>query len=313
MDLNQAILLTRQKQIEYQKTVIKISVLFALFVCLIFFAWSFVDTTVAKIIIGTICGIVFIVSCLYFLYVLLNSENDYLLFYKDVFVKTAITDLELNLKYEHWEGVKQSEFKKVGIFRCINIKGEDQISGELYGIKFYFSEAKNINNSYLCAENMLLFGLSIAAIIYERFANDNFNGSVLICELNKEFENQIIIVNQELAAERFSDKRSVDNIDFAGEFCVFTEDETKARDFLTYSFMKRLSALMQNLNDKFSLCAAFVDDKFYLFLNDSCDKFQTSIFSKSVSLKTAHNIQAQIRDILDIIKELNLMINKEKR
>ncbi|MGB2553755.1 hypothetical protein ACPF04_11445, partial [Campylobacter sp. MOP51] len=75
---------------------------------------------------------------------LLNSENDYLLFYKDTFIKTAIAELEPNLKYEHWEGVKQSEFKKAGIFKCVNIKGENQISGELYGIKFYLSEAKNL-------------------------------------------------------------------------------------------------------------------------------------------------------------------------
>ena len=54
---------------------------------------------------------------------------------------------------------------------------------------------------------------------------------------------------------------------------------------------------------------AFMNDKFYLFLNGAKNKFETTLFSPPPSLKDAAQIKKEISELLPIIDELNLSLD----
>ena len=85
-----------------------------------------------------------------------------------------------------------------------------------------------------------------------------FSGSVLVCEFYKNFSGQTIVAS-----------RTMDDTLFNDEFRVFTDDKVEARYLLTPAFMKRLRELKEKFAGEMGVSAAFMDDKFYLFLNRS--------------------------------------------
>lgn len=61
-----------------------------------------------------------------------------------------------------------------------------------------------------------------------------------------------------------------------------------------------------------SLSVAFMDDKFYLFLNGAKDHFDSSPFAPPPSLSDAQIIKDEISQLLRIIDELNLSLDVYK-
>ena len=78
---------------------------------------------------------------------------------------------------------------------------------------------------------------------------------------------------------------------------------------MTPAFMKRLRELKIKYAAQIGVSAAFMDDKFYLFLNGAENKFETTLFSPSPSLEDAVRIKKEISDFLSIIDELNLNLD----
>ena len=90
-----------------------------------------------------------------------------------------------------------------------------------------------------------------------------FSGSVLVCEFYKNFSGQTIVASRTLNTKFIGDKEQMDDTLFNDEFRVFTDD------LLTPAFMKRLRELKEKFAGEMGVSAAFMDDKFYLFLNRS--------------------------------------------
>ena len=73
--------------------------------------------------------------------------------------------------------------------------------------------------------------------------------------------------------------------------------------------MRRLYELKEKFAGKMGVSAAFMDDKFYLFLNGAKNKFETTLFSLSPSLYDVKQIKKEILELLSIIDELNLRLD----
>ena len=76
--------------------------------------------------------------------------------------------------------------------------------------------------------------------------------------------------------------------------------------------MRRLHDVKPKFDGAVSLSAAFMDDKFYLFLNGTKDRFESSLFATPPSLADAKAIKDEISQLLRIIDELNLSLDVYK-
>ena len=136
-----------------------------------------------------------------------------------------------------------------------------------------------------------------------------FSGSILACEFYKKFSGQTIVESLTLNTKFLGEKEQIDDTLFNDEFRVFTDDKVEARYLLTPTFMRRLYELKKKFAGDMGVSAAFMDDKFYLFLNGAENKFETTLFSLPLSLKDAVQIKKEISELLPIIDELNLRLD----
>ena len=188
------------------------------------------------------------------------------------------------------------------------------------GVKFSLSEAIKI---YETRESMELVRLSqraksdlSAAFLLSAIALWNawrlgeyvqaFSGSVLVCEFHKKFKGQTIIADRSPGTKFLGDQELMDDVIFGEEFRVFASDKIETRYLLTPSFMERLGALKLKLAPKITLSAAFMDGKFYLFLNGAKNRFEAALFSPHTTSKDAERIKAEVLQLLGIIDELRL-------
>ena len=76
--------------------------------------------------------------------------------------------------------------------------------------------------------------------------------------------------------------------------------------------MQRLHDVKLKFDGAVSLSAAFMDDKFYLFLNGAKNRFESSLLDPPPSLADAQVIKDEISQLLRIIDELNLSLDVYK-
>ncbi|WP_241091431.1 DUF3137 domain-containing protein [Campylobacter showae] len=242
-----------------------------------------------------------------------KTLEEYRSFYKNVFVSTVIADIDSNFTYEPQKGISANEFYKSGIYRRVNFYGEDQISGTYANVKFQLSEAIKIEKKYDSngSKNPYLALLRVSKVIYDEYMD--FNGTVLVCEFYKNFKGQTILADKKVLNTKISgEKEILDDTDFNKEFRVFTDDKIEARYLLSPAFMRRLHDVKIKFDGAVSLSAAFMDDKFYLFLNGAKDRFESSLFAQSPSLADVQTIKYEISQLLRIIYELNLSLDVYK-
>ena len=136
-----------------------------------------------------------------------------------------------------------------------------------------------------------------------------FSGSVLVCEFDKKFSGQTIVASRTLNTKFLGEKERMDDTLFNDEFRVFTDDKVEARYLLMPAFIKRLRELKIKFAGDMGVSVAFMDDKFYLFLNGAKNRFETTLFSPPPSLEDAAQIKKEISELLSIIDELNLNLD----
>lgn len=260
------------------------------------------------------------VSCVWGIYDDSIAKWEYNAFYKNAFIRAIISDIDPTFSYEPQSGIDEEEFRKTGIYTNNEFVAEDQIVGVYKGVKFSLSEAIKI---YETRESMELVRLSqraksdlSAAFLLSAIALWNawrlgeyvqaFSGSVLVCEFYKEFKGQTIIADRSSGTKFLGDQELMDDVIFGEEFRVFASDKIEARYLLTPSFMERLGALKLKLAPKIALSAAFMDGKFYLFLNGAKNRFEAALFSPRTTLKDAERIKAEVLQLFGIIDELRL-------
>ena len=90
-------------------------------------------------------------------------------------------------------------------------------------------------------------------------------------------------------------------------------DKVEVRYLLTPAFMAHLRELKIKFAGDMGVSVAFMDDKFYLFLNGAKNRFETTLFSLPPSLEDAAQIKKEISELLLIIDELNLSLDVFKQ
>lgn len=238
--------------------------------------------------------------------------RDYKEFYKDVFVRAAICEVGPNFKYYPQAGITEKEFRKINIYSRDRFRAEDLISGTHNSVKFNLSEAISIpRDAKLKLGDSP--GLNLISLIFFAWSTmkdiQAFSGSVLVCEFDKKFNGQTIIASRTLNTKFLGEKEQMDDTLFNDEFRVFTDDKVEARYLLTPAFMKRLRELKEKFAGDMGVSVAFMDDKFYLFLNGAKNRFETTLFSLPPSLEDAARIKKEISELLLIIDELNLSLD----
>ena len=242
----------------------------------------------------------------------IDELGDYKAFYKDVFVRVAISEVDPNFSYDPLAGISRKEFHRIGIYSPDEFRAEDLISGINNGVKFSLSEATRIpNDAKLNLGDSAALNLLSAIIFAWETMKDMqaFSGSVLVCEFYKKFGGQTIVASRTLNTKFLGEKEQMDDTLFNDEFRVFTDNKVEARYLLTPAFMKRLRELKIKYAAEMGVSAAFMDDKFYLFLNGAENKFETTIFSLPPSLYDVNQIKKEISELLSIIDELNLSLD----
>lgn len=242
----------------------------------------------------------------------LDAEKDYTSFFKNTFIRIAIKDVNTIFKYDPQAGISKQEFRKINIYSRDRFRAEDLISGTYNGVKFNLSEAISIpRDAKLKLGDSP--GLNLISLIFFAWSTmkdmQAFSGSVLVCEFYKKFSGQTIVASRTLNTKFIGEKEQMDDTLFNDEFRVFTDDKVGARYLLTPAFMERLRELKIKFAGEMGVSAAFMDDKFYLFLNGAKNKFETTLFSPPPSLEDAAQIKKEISELLSIIDELNLNLD----
>ena len=316
MNLNEAIVATAKKQKECRLAFAKYLFLGIFFIAIlplsgIFVAEKIFRSELAVIFIIFLYAPIFIVSWMTTWSNVIELLCVYEEFYKDVYIRTIISDINQAFSYKPSAGISREEFKKIGIYAQNKFRAEDQISGIYNGVKFSLSEAIRIPGGTIVAGTgcspEIASVLFVATAFYTIYSNAQaFSGSVLVCEFYKKFSGQTIVASRTLNTRFLGEKEQMDDVFFSKEFRVFADDKVEARYLLTPAFMERLRELKEKFAGKMGLSAAFMDDKLYLFLNGVKNKFETTLFSPPPSLGDAAEIKKEISELLSIIDELNL-------
>jgi len=240
-----------------------------------------------------------------------NARADYKRFYKNVFINAVVKSIDGKFNYEPAQGISRSELLKAQIYRELEFRSEDLISGVYNNVKFQLSEAIGEKRKYATSTNIYVISFMAIKAMFDIYMD--FKGTVFVCEFYKTFKGVAILADKKaMNTKMIGEKEMLDDTEFNKEFRVFTDDKIEARYLLSSSFMQRLREVKQGFDNAVSLSAAFMDDKFYLFLNGAKNRFESSLLDPPLSLSDAQAIKDEVLRLLRVIDELNLSIDVYK-
>ena len=197
MNINEAIEATAKKQKECRLAFAKCLFLGIFFIAIlplsgIFVAEKIFRSELAVIFIIFLYVPIFIVSWMTTWSNVIEPLSVYEEFYKNVYIRTIISDINQAFSYKPSAGISREEFKKIGIYAQNKFRAEDQISGIYNGVKFSLSEAIRIPGGTIVAGTgcspEIAAVLFVATAFYTIYSNAQaFSGSVLVCEFYKKF------------------------------------------------------------------------------------------------------------------------------
>ena len=215
MNINEAIEATAKKQKECRHAFAKYLFLGILFIAVLPVGGGF---AVGHLFENHLAPLFFIIIYIpFFLAALMANASrvidelgDYKAFYKDVFVRAAIREVDPNFGYDPLAGISRKEFRKIGIYSPDEFRAEDLISGTYNGVEFNLGEAIDIPNGAKLnlGDSAALNLLSTIVFAWETMKDmQAFSGSVLVCEFYKKFSGQTIVASRTLNT-KFIGKKS---------------------------------------------------------------------------------------------------------
>ena len=129
--------------------------------------------------------------------------GDYKAFYKDVFIRAAICEVDKNLTTIRLPASAVKNFAKSASIRPMSFAPKIKIDGIYNGVKFSLSEAIRIPDGTIVAGTggspEIAAVLFVATAFYTIYSNAQaFSGSVLVCEFYKKFSGQTIVASRAL-------------------------------------------------------------------------------------------------------------------
>ena len=143
MTLSQAFILTKNKQKECRAAAAGSPTLIAF--CVGVFALFFVALKIFDLGGGAALVLLILFFCLLFWLSsksvdIDRAQNEYNEFYKEVFVRALIDEIDESFTYSAYGGISQSEFNAAGIYRPSVFYSEDSVRGVYKGVKFNLCE-----------------------------------------------------------------------------------------------------------------------------------------------------------------------------
>ena len=235
-----------------------------------------------------------------------KAKEEYNEFYKEVFVRALIGEIDESFTYSAYGGISQSEFNAAGIYRPSTLYSEDSVRGVYKGIKFNLCEIISHEREYPRVSNKYVAIFILLKYAFDKYSD--FKGSVLKCEFNKKFNGKTVAVSKDFNTKFLGEKELLDDVKFNENFRVFTTDKVEARYLLTPAFMGKLNMLKAYKNTLKSPSAAFMDNKFYLFCFSRRNFFEGRLFDR-LDINEARREQRYVRQMLSVIDELNLSLD----
>lgn len=233
-------------------------------------------------------------------------KEEYNEFYKEVFVRALIGEIDESFTYSAYGGISQSKFNAAGIYRPSTFYSEDSVRGVYKGVKFNLCEVISHEREYPRINNKYVAAFVLLKYVFDQYSD--FKGSVLVCEFNKKFRGKTVAVSKDFNIKFLGEKELLDDVKFNENFRVFTTDKVEARYLLTPAFMGKLNILKAYKNTLKSPSVAFMDNKFYLFCFSRRNFFEGRLFDK-LDIAEARREQRYVRQMLSVIDELNLSLD----
>ena len=224
----------------------------------------------------------------------------YNLDYKTYFVRTALTKIFSNIKYEPESGLDKSIIANTGMmYMGDRYSSNDLITGYYKNIAFTQSDV-HIEERHEDSEGHTTY----VTIFRGRWMifdfNKQFKANVQVCQ--KGFGNNK--VNSLFSKTKYK-KVEMESKEFNKNFKVYAINPHDAFYILTPSLMEKIKKLDQMNTGKILLC--FIDNKLHIGLYDNKDSFEHgSVFKELNETEITQNISKDINQITMFVDELNL-------
>lgn len=152
----------------------------------------------------------------------------------------------------------------------------DLIKGLYKGSEFEFCIVETYEEKHYSSSKIGKIIELAKQVEYEFF---KFEGVILGFDIGKKFKSKTIIVDKSYNTKINGKREILDNSEFNENFRIFSDDEIETRYLLDFLSMEKIIKFQNEIGDG-NASFAFIDGKFYLFLNGYHFDYNPSLFNK---------------------------------
>ena len=210
--------------------------------------------------------------------------------YKRFVVQRVVTALGQGLKYSADSRFTKQDFLSMDLFeqRAERCHAEDEVSGKKNAVSYCILEA-NATRSEGSGRNRRTV-LIFKGLIVRLDFNKNFLGHTIVVP---DRESKILGgLLGESQTRRQKELVSLENVDFEGEFSVYSTDQQEARYLLTPKLMELILEAQAVLGTKLRL--SFHDNSVFVTVPQTHDRFEVKLFGEKVTPESAVGELAEV-------------------
>jgi hypothetical protein len=210
--------------------------------------------------------------------------------YKRFVVQRVVTALGQGLKYSAESRFTKRDFLEMDLFeqRAEQWQAEDEVSGKKNAVSYCVLEGKatRTEGSGKNRRTVLIFKGLIVRLDF----NKNFAGHTVVVP---DRESKILGgLFGESQTRRKKELVSLENVDFEGQFSVYSTDQQEARYLLTPKLMELILEARALLGSELRL--SFHDNSVFVTVPQTQDRFEVKLFGEKVTPESAVGELAEV-------------------
>lgn len=206
--------------------------------------------------------------------------------------------------YTPQKGLGSDFINETEIYAYGDFITHDLIKGLYKGSEFEFCIVETYKENRYSSDKI---GKIIELAKQVKYELSKFQGVVLGFDIGKKFSSKTIIVYRSYNTKIDGKKEILDNREFNEEFRIFSDDEIEARYLLDFLSMEKIIKFQKEIGDG-NASFAFIDGKFYLFLNGYHFDYNPSLFNKI----NETDIKIFVDQIKNVISFIDFFIDNSK-
>jgi hypothetical protein len=222
----------------------------------------------------------------------LNSKSkEFVTQFRKVAIKTLFETMIPGCTYSPFKYVSKNSFLHSKIlegYRFEKFTGEDYVSGKFGELNFEFSEVKALNKSDDTKEYYSVFSGLFFAVTLRK----SLNLKMLIMPDDEVTFGKMLRDGQKAMAPESYSLIQLESKDFEDHFCVYADDQIKARVLLSPMVMEKMSKLHKESGLK--MIISLLDDKLYVAIESDENFFHPKDHGKIFS-------NADVLEMYDLI------------